>query len=79
MKRSERQTGLICLYGIALVVESSSASFSEKLEAVVALIPRAFRYSETATARISFDGQSFCTSSSNKDTPAYKFAEDSVF
>ncbi len=49
------------MYGISQVVESSSASFNEKLEAIVALIPRAFRYSETATARIGFDGQSFCT------------------
>jgi len=57
----ERNRELICLYGISQVVESSSASFNEKLEAIVALIPRAFRYSETATARISFDGQFFCT------------------
>jgi PAS domain S-box-containing protein len=57
----ERNRELTCLYGISQVVESSLASFNEKLEAIVALIPRAFRYSETASARISFDGQSFCT------------------
>ena len=57
----ERNRELTCLYGISQVVESSLASFNEKLEAIVALIPRAFRYSETATARIGFDGQSFCT------------------
>ena len=57
----ERNKELSCLYGISQVVESSLASFNEKLETIVALIPRAFRYSETATARISFAGQSFCT------------------
>lgn len=57
----ERNRELICLYGIYQVVESALASFDETLEAIVAMIPRAFQYPETATARISFDGQSFCT------------------
>ena len=62
----ERNRELTCLHGISQVVESSLASFNEKLEAIVALIPEAFRYSNTATARIGFDGQSFCTTGFKK-------------
>ena len=51
----ERVKELTCLYGIAQVVERAGEELGSALEGVVALLPPAWQYPETAEARITLD------------------------
>jgi GAF domain-containing protein len=57
----ERIKELTCLYGIAKLVERPGISVEETLEAIVQLLPPAWQYPNTSSARIVLDGKSYST------------------
>jgi len=57
----ERVKELMCLYGIAKIVEQESPSLREILQKIVMLLPPAWLYPEIASARIVLNDQTFAT------------------
>jgi two-component system NtrC family sensor kinase len=57
----ERVKELMCLYGIAKIVEQGSLSLIEILKKIVMLLPPAWLYPEIASARIILDDQTYAT------------------
>jgi two-component system, NtrC family, sensor kinase len=57
----ERVKELTCLYGIAQVAERAGEDPGSALEGIVALLPPAWQYPETAEARITLDERSWQT------------------
>lgn len=57
----ERVKELICLYGIAKIVEKEDLSMGEILLGIANLLPPAWLYPDIASARICLDGQVFDT------------------
>jgi len=57
----ERIKELNCLYGISKLVETPGTSLDEILQGTAELLPPAWRYPETACARIVLDDQEFKT------------------
>ncbi|MBW2312225.1 MAG: hypothetical protein JRF35_14350 [Deltaproteobacteria bacterium] len=57
----ERVKELTCLYDIAQVVYRPGISLEEMLQDIVELLPPAWQYPESASARIMFDGRSYIT------------------
>jgi signal transduction histidine kinase len=57
----ERVKELACLYGIARIVEDSTASVDEAIERIVKLLPPGWQFSESAVARITLDGKEYAT------------------
>jgi signal transduction histidine kinase len=61
VKLRERVKELMCLYGIAKIVEQESLSLREILQKTVMLLPPAWLYPEIASARIVLNDQTFAT------------------
>jgi len=57
----ERVKELMCLYGIAKIVEQGSLLLKEILQKIVMLLPPTWLYPEIASARIILDGQTYAT------------------
>jgi signal transduction histidine kinase len=57
----ERIKELMCLYGIAKIVEQGNLSLSEILQKIVMLLPSAWLYPEIASARIVLDDKTYAT------------------
>jgi signal transduction histidine kinase len=57
----ERIKELMCLYGIAKIVEQGDLSLSEILQKIVMLLPSAWLYPEIASARIVLDDKTHAT------------------
>jgi two-component system, NtrC family, sensor kinase len=57
----ERVKELLCLYGIAKVVEGPPRPLQEVACGIVALLPPSWQHPEVSTARITLDGQSYCS------------------
>jgi len=57
----ERVKELMCLYGIAKIVEQGSLSMREILQKIVMLLPQTWLYPEIASARIILDDQTYAT------------------
>jgi signal transduction histidine kinase len=58
----ERVKELMCLYGIAKIVEQRALSLGEILQGIVKLLPSAWLYPDIAAARIILDEKSYATS-----------------
>ena len=57
----ERVKELMCLYGIAKIVEQGSLSLGEILQGIVKLLPPAWLYPDIALARIILDDRTYAT------------------
>jgi signal transduction histidine kinase len=57
----ERVKELVCLYGIAKVVEKPGRPLDEVADSIVALLPPAWQHPEIATGRITIDERRFCS------------------
>jgi len=57
----ERVKELMCLYGIAKIVEQGSLLLREILQKIVMLLPQTWLYPEIASARIILDDQTYAT------------------
>jgi two-component system NtrC family sensor kinase len=57
----ERVKELTCLYGIAHVMQRPGLDVSEALQAIVELLPPAWQFPDSASARITLDGHEFVT------------------
>jgi two-component system NtrC family sensor kinase len=57
----ERVKELLCLYGIAKVVERPAIPLEEVASGIVALLPPSWQHPEVSTARITIDGRVFCS------------------
>lgn len=62
----ERIKELTCLYDIAKIVEQPEISTQDILQGIVEILPPAWQYPEIASARITFDGNSYITSNFKK-------------
>jgi len=58
---TERVKELTCLYGIAQIAGQPGISLEETIQGIVELLPAAWQYPETASARIILDGISYTT------------------
>ncbi len=63
----ERVKELTCLYSIAQVAEWQGMTLDEILNGIVELLPPAWQYPESTTARIVLDGHSYTTSGFQED------------
>jgi signal transduction histidine kinase len=63
----ERVKELMCLYGIAKIVEQGSLSLREILQGIVKLLPPAWLYPDIASARIILDDQTYATPDYRQD------------
>ncbi len=61
----ERVKELTCLYGIAQIAGQPGVSLEEILQSIVELLPSAWQYPETASARITLGGTAY-------ETPGFK-------
>ena len=59
--RTERVKELACMYGIARVGADAETPLEQKLERIVALLPPAWQYPETTTARVTVDARVFAS------------------
>ena len=57
----ERVKELVCLYGIAKVVEKPGRPLDEVADSIVALLPPAWQHPDIATGRITIDERRFCS------------------
>ena len=57
----ERVKELVCLYGIAKVAERPGIPLEEVARNIAALLPPAWQHPEVSTARITIDGNAFCS------------------
>jgi two-component system NtrC family sensor kinase len=57
----ERVKELVCLYGIAKVVQKPGRPLDEVADSIVALLPPAWQHPEIATGRITIDERRFCS------------------
>jgi two-component system NtrC family sensor kinase len=63
VKLRERVKELMCLYGIAKIVEQGGLSLGEILQGIVGLLPPTWLYPDIAAARIILDDKTYSTTS----------------
>ena len=66
----ERVKELSCLYSIAQISGSPSASLDEILQDIVTMLPKAWQYPDSAIARIVLDQQTFSSSVHHAEGPS---------